>query len=150
MSAKSERTAIPAKFFIKGDALYVQAQQIWIILTGFVMMKACLSFDHKVKQKLPDLIFYSELAQLMGRPGGQNMLSRQLGIVGHYCVLNDIPPLNIIVVNKDSGLPGDGAVLREGCNVKSEMNAVTDFNWFNVRVPTIGAFRKVYDARNAG
>lgn len=146
MPADTKMLSVPVKFFGKGDALYVQAQQIWITLSGFVMMKSYLAFDAKAQRGLPDLMYYSELAVRMGRPGGQNMLSRQLGIVGHYCVLNDIPPLNIIVVNKDSELPGDGAVLREGRTVGEEMNAVSEFNWLAVRTPTIGAFRKIYDS----
>lgn len=135
---------VPAKYYQKGDALYVQAQQIWSILIGFVMMKKYPVGDHRAAN-FYDLITYSELADLMGRPGAQRTLSRQLGIVGHYCVMNDLPPLNIIVVNKDSELPGDGAVLRKGRTVAEEMGAVGAFNWFDVRPPTVGALRKVYD-----
>ncbi|WP_146757596.1 hypothetical protein [Cereibacter johrii] len=135
----------PAKFFGKGDPLYVQAQQMWGILTGFVMMKSYPVPEQKMRTNFLELIAYSELAELMGRPGSQNMLSRQLGILGHYCVMNDLPPLNIVVVNKISELPGDGAVLRAGRTVKEEMLAVSSFNWFAVRPPTIGALRKVYD-----
>lgn len=135
----------PAKHFVKGDPLYVQAQQTWIILTGFVMMPKYPVHDSNIRRKMHELIAYSELAELMGRPGAQNMLSRQLGIVGHYCVMNELPPLNIIVVNKVSELPGDGAVLREGRTIKDEMSAVEKFNWFSVRPPTVGALRKVYD-----
>lgn len=137
----------PAKFYVKGDPLYVQAQQIWIILTGFVMMKTFPVSSSKVRSKLCRLISYSELAELMGRPGAQNMLSRQLGIVGHYCVANDLPPLNTIVVNRNSEMPGDGAVVRKGRTVEEEMDEVTSFNWHEVRPPTVGALRKVYDSR---
>ena len=136
----------PAKYFGRGDALYVQAQQIWCILTGFVMMHRYPVLDDQARRNFCDLITYSELAELMGRPGAQNMLSRQLGIVGHYCAMNDLPPLNVIVVNKDSELPGDGAVLREGHTVREEMAAVAAHAWFDIRPPTVGALRKVYDS----
>lgn len=149
MPFESDRSKAPAKFFGKGDALYVQAQQIWLILTGFVMMRAFPAVDPKISRQLPEFIYYKELAELMGRPGAQNMLSRQLGIVGHYCVLNGLPPLNVIVVNKTSEMPGDEVVLRQGCGVREEMKAVSEYNWFDVRAPTIGAFRKVYDLINA-
>lgn len=135
----------PAKHFGKGDPLYVQAQQIWSILTGFVMVRKYPVLDDRVRHQFCDLIAYAELAEIIGRPGSQNTLSRQLGIVGHYCVMNDLPPLNIIVVNKNSELPGDGAVLRKGRTVHDEMRAVGEFNWFSVRPPTVGALRKVYD-----
>lgn len=110
-------------------------------------MKKFPVLNDKARSDFYDHMAYSELAKLMGRPGSQNMLSRQLGIVGHYCVMNDLPPLNIIVVNKDSELPGDGAVLRDGRTVQEEMLAVEAFNWFDVRPPTVGALRKVYDSR---
>lgn len=135
----------PAKRFGKGDPLYVQAQQMWVILTGFVEMRKYPVLDEHIRRKFCDLIAYSELAELMGRAGMQNTLSRQLGILGRYCVMNNLPPLNIIVVNKDSELPGDGAVLREGKTIQEEMKAVGEFNWFDVRPPTVGALRKVYD-----
>lgn len=149
--ASQVKIPAPAKFYQKGDPLYVQAQQIWIILTGFAMMRKypVQEGQHRIRRDFCDHIAYSELVEIMERPGAQNMISRQLGIIGHYCVMNDLPPLNVIVVNKDSDLPGDGAVLREGRTLEQEMIAVTTFNWFSVRPPTVGALRKVYDARNS-
>lgn len=135
----------PAKHYQKGDPLYVQAQQIWCILTGFAMQRKYPFDDRGSQSGICELIAYGELAEIMGRPGGGNMLGRQLGIVGRYCVMNNLPPLNIIVVNKNSELPGDGAVLRSGRTIEDEMSAVASFDWFTVRPPTIGALRKVYD-----
>lgn len=148
MTSDADKSLAPSKHFGKGDALYVQAQQIWMILTGFVMAKKMPTTKDDTPN-ISDLIAYSELAELMGRPGGGNMISRQLGIVGHYCVLNDLPPLNIIVVNKTSWTPGDGAVVRKGRSVAEETKAVEAFDWFSVRPPTVGALRKVYDNRDS-
>jgi hypothetical protein len=58
---------------------------------------------------------YGRLAQAMGYPDRQAgiTLARQLGIIGEYCKMNDIPPLNAIVVNQETGEPGSGVVLRD-------------------------------------
>ena len=137
----------PAKFFGRGDALYVQAQQIWLILVGLIMARRHVSFDRRLQMRLPELIYYSELCELMGKPGAQRTLDRQLGITGRYCVLNDLPPINAVVVNKTTEMPGHDVVVRPGRMVEEEMAAAGSYNWYSVRVPTIGAFRKVYDQR---
>jgi hypothetical protein len=127
---------IPAiKRFSDSSKLAIQAQQIWLILCGYAMF---------AKKK----ITYGELAQLMGyadkRAG--HMLSRQLGIVGRYCKDNDIPPLNAIVVNAETGMPGHDVVVRDGQSPQQEIDAVLGEDWFAFRVPTTGTFRKVWES----
>ncbi|MCV2879624.1 hypothetical protein OE699_12280 [Sedimentimonas flavescens] len=142
-------TVAPAKTYGKGDALYVQAQQIWIILTAFVMSKSFPGTSWEKFDHPNDRIYYSELAAKMGRPGAQRTLSRQLEIVGRYCVMNNLPALNAIVVNKTSQIPGDGVVLHQSRDEFQEIATVNNFDWFTVRPPTVGALRKVYDWINA-
>jgi hypothetical protein len=129
------------KRFSRGDRLYVQAQQIWIILVAFVM-------HSKRDPKAPDTITYGELAEKMGRPDRRAgiTLARQLGIVGELCKANDLPTLNAIVVNQDSGMPGDHVVLRDHHTPKQEQADVMRQDWFQLRVPTAGTFRKVWRA----
>ena len=128
-----------AKRFSRGDRVYVQAQQIWLILMAFAMTKKPPS--------QPKTMTYGELALTMGyddtRAG--HTLGRQLGIVGQYCVQNDLPPLNVIVVNQETGMPGDEVVLRPGRFVKEEQKAVLTEDWFTVRVPTTGTFRQIWE-----
>jgi hypothetical protein len=126
------------KHFKPGDRLYVQAQQIWLILVSFVMNKGI---------ELIPVINYGQLAVKMGfsdeRAG--HVLGRQLGIVGQFCVLNDLPPLNCIVVNKITRLPGDEVVLRAGKTIDEEQHAVYKINWYKLRVPTTVTFRTVWE-----
>ena len=95
----------------------------------------------------PTTITYGEVAERMGydRRAGQT-LARQLGIIGHYCLLNDLPALNAIVVNELSGEPGDDVVVTEGRSPKEERKAVTATDWLKYGVPTTGALRKVWAA----
>lgn len=123
-----------AKKFKRGDRLYVQAQQIWLILVSKVMMQK-------------SLITYGELAEYMGysdRRAGHT-LCRQLGIIAKYCILNKLPTLNTIVVINYTDMPGELVIVRPNYTVKQEQSAVFKENWFNVRVPTTGTFRKVWE-----
>ena len=126
--------------YATGDRLPVQAQRIWLILTAFVSGRTRKSNDDKT-------ITYGDLALEMGYGDRRVgiMLARQLGIVGHYCVLNDLPTLNSIVVNQDTNVPGDHVVTREGYNWRQEQKAVFRQNWFEVGVPSVGALRKVWE-----
>jgi hypothetical protein len=130
----------PLKRFKKGDRLYVQAQQIWLILVAFVM-------HSKRNPEKPAKTTYGELAKKMGysdRRAG-HMLNRQLWIVGKLCEVNNLPPLNTIVVNKDTGAPGQEVFLRKGRTLDQEQADVMREDWFKIRVPTTGTFRKIWE-----
>ena len=129
------------KFFKPSDRVYVQAQQIWLILVAFVM--------HADKKKArPDTLTYGDLALVMGHDDRRagHTLGRQLGIVGRFCIENDLPALNVVVVNQVTGAPGAEVVTREGMSVLVEQKAVMKHNWFSVRIPTTGTFRQVWQA----
>jgi len=51
-------------------------------------------------------ITYSILSKLIGVP--TNGLGQLLEPIQSYCILNKLPPLTILVVKQESGLPGDG------------------------------------------
>jgi hypothetical protein len=127
-----------------GDRLHVQAQQIWLILAAFVSGPTRRPTD-------PRTMTYGELAEVMGYPDRRagHTLSRQLGIVGQYCLLNDLPALNAIVVNQTTGVPGDEVILSDGRTVRQEQRAVHGQNWLQLGVPSTGTFRKVWASMNA-
>lgn len=128
------------KKYADGDRLYTQAQQIWLILSAHAAFKPDTSDWGE------GYITYGDLAELMGksRLAGRT-LARQLGIVGYYCLEHGLPPLNAIVVNQDTGLPGADVVLSEGSTIKEDQEKVLTFNWFGVRPPTISMLRDVYE-----
>lgn len=131
----------PIRRYKEGDRVYVQAQRIWLILTAFVGGPTRGPHDEAT-------ITYGRLAQLMGHPDRRagHTLGRQLGIIGEYCRLNDLPTLNSIVVNQTTGAPGEEVLLREGRTVKQEQRAVMRQDWFSLGVPTTGALRKVWES----
>jgi hypothetical protein len=140
MTGRNAMKSIPSlKRFQRGDRLYVQAQQIWLILVAFVMSRS--------KDARKRTTTYGEVARAMGYPDAQagHMLGRQLGIVGKLCALNDLPTLNSIVVTKSTNAPGHEVFLRKGRTVAQEQSDVLEFDWYSVRVPTTGTFRKVWE-----
>lgn len=136
-------TDIPAiKRYGSNERLYVTAQQIWVILVSVVM-----GAPRSKSAGLPT-ITYGNLALKMGYSDRRVgfTLGRQLGIIGYYCKMNDIPTLNSIVINQDSKLPGDHVVLSDGNSIYDEQVAVMNEDWFGIRVPSTGTFRKVWES----
>lgn len=137
---------VPAvKFFQPGDRLYIQAQRIWLILVAFVMEHA----DRGTPR--PPTITYGELAVKMGAADGRagHTLGRQLGIVGAFCLDNNLPALNSVVINAQTQQPGAEVVLQPGNTPLDEQHAVASFDWYSVRVPTTGTFRQVWEESSA-
>jgi len=130
------------KKFQRGDRLHVQAQQIWLVLVSKIM-------NSSREPAAPFKITYGKLATALGYddPRAGHTLGRQLGIVGDYCKMFGLPPLNVIVINQATGQPGAEVVLRDGKTVAEEQAAVMRKNWYEIRVPTTGTFRQVWDAK---
>jgi hypothetical protein len=137
---------IPAiKRFERGDRLYVQAQQIWLILVALVMSEQSGAPARPGRART---ITYGDLAIRMGRADGRagHTLSRQLGIIGRLCIQNKLPALNAIVVNQVTGEPGGDVVLNHNKKPAQERADVMKVDWFQLRVPTTGTFRQVWEA----
>lgn len=134
----------PAQRYQKGDRHYERAQQAWIILTGAVM-----SWQRMDPQQRPDLplMTYGELAELMLDSGGvaNQAVGRILGVVGSYCVRNDLPAINSIVVNRLTGEPGKGVVLRPDRTLEKEQQETSQLDWHSYRPPTRATLRKVWE-----
>ena len=74
---------------------------------------------------------YGNLADLIGFEGA-GVLAQILGMIMTYCQRNDIPPLTILVVNQDTGLPDEGLTTIQ--NVNQDREAVFNLNWY-ARIP---------------
>ena len=125
----------------RGDRLYVQAQQIWLILSAHAVLRGEESLNG-----LPQgLLSYGDLAELMGKDRrAGHTLGRQLGIVGYYCLSCKLPPLNVIVVTEREEKPGWRVVWTPGNSVKKDQRRVLKQAWFELRPPTIKALKDVY------
>jgi hypothetical protein len=91
-------------------------------------------------------ITYGELAMAMDKsPKAAITLSRQLWIIGEYCKRVGLPALNAIVVNQETGLPGEHVVLSAGKSPKEEIKSVLKFDWSRIAPPTAGRLLKVWN-----
>jgi len=68
-------------------------------------------------------------------------LAHILGHIMHYCIQNDLPPLTVLVVNQDTGLPGEGLI---GADLNADRETVFNFNWFGLIPPTATELANVY------
>ncbi|HVQ68149.1 MAG TPA: hypothetical protein VMT08_11675 [Bradyrhizobium sp.] len=121
------------KRFRPGDRTYVRAQRVWITL-------AC-----RIERQL-GILTYGDLAAAMDldRRAGIG-LHRELGIVGTYCIQNDLPAIGCIVVSQETGTPGPGVISRPGRTWHDDQQDALRVKWFDYRVPTSGTFRQVWE-----
>lgn len=98
--------------------VYERAWQVWPLL----------AFAARNRQTLT----YEIVAQLTGMatPG----LGKVLEPIQSYCLLNRLPPLSALVVNKETGLPGVGFIAVE--DVPRELIRIFEHNWVARPCPT--------------
>lgn len=56
-------------------------------------------------------------------------LGNVLNPIQAYCVANNLPPLTVLVVQKDIGLPGEGFTAAQTVQIASDQAKVFDFDW---------------------
>lgn len=95
-----------------------RALQIWQILIACAHQRQTLT--------------YGNLAKILGFQGA-GTLAPILGHLMYFCHQHNLPPLTVIVVNQETGLPGNGLV---GANLNADREKVFDYNWFGLYPPT--------------
>lgn len=95
-----------------------RAAQIWAVLALAARNRQVLT--------------YPIVSQLTGvHPAG---LGQLLEPIQSYCILKGLPPLTILVVSSDSGMPGTGFVAAS--DVPKAQQAVFEFNWLQHGAPS--------------
>ena len=74
-------------------------------------------------------------------------MAQFLGPVMYYCREQQLPPLTVLVVNQDTGLPGSGLTTLEDVNLDRER--VFAHDWFQVEPPETDDFREATRASSA-
>ena len=98
-----------------------RALQIWLILIGRAANRQTLT--------------YGMLADLLGF-GGAGTLGMMLAPVLFYCDANRLPPLTSLVVNQETGLPGDGIGI-DPKDLNRVREAVYRYEWHKLVPPTV-------------
>jgi len=98
------------------------------------MLLTCAALERKTYT-------YGELASILGMKGA-GVLGQFLGPVRCFCEDNDYPPLTVLVVNQDTGLPGEGLSTLEDVNTDREH--VFKYPWFEIKPPQVVDFQEAY------
>ena len=102
---------------------YQRSMQIWSLLI-------CAANDRKTHT-------YGDIAEILGMKGA-GVMAQFLGPIMWLCENNQWPPLTVLVVNQETGLPGEGLTTIE--NVNRDREAVFNFDWFGVVPPSLHDF----------
>jgi len=90
-----------------------RASQIW----------AVLALSAKGRQSLT----YGILSKLVGVPAAG--LGKLLEPIQSYCLIEKLPPLTILVVQQESGLPGSGFTGAKATEFTRDQMRVFSFDW---------------------
>jgi hypothetical protein len=118
------------RFFDDRATMESRACQIWQILVGCAARR--------------EIRTYQELSVLLGHTQPK-VLAKQLGRIMYYCPQNKLPPLTVLVVNKNTGKPGDGLALTADRGKLRER--VYQRDWYAMVPPTQEEYREAWDAR---
>jgi alkylated DNA nucleotide flippase Atl1 len=88
------------------------------------------------------IVRYDDVAQMMGYPDNRP-LSGILNYIMVYCSQHALPPLTIIVVNKD-GTPGPGFTETSRHEFDRKREEVFACDWYDIVPPTIEEFNEAY------
>ncbi len=116
------------KLFSDTPTLEARAVQIWQILTG-------KAFNRQITT-------YGEVAEILGYEGA-GVLSRQLGHIMFFCAQNKLPALTVLVVNGETGLPGEGLETKK--DLHKEREDVFNYDWYSIFPPTSEEFSEAWE-----
>ena len=118
-----------AGFFTENPSYATRASQIWQILV-------CKASNRQT-------LTYGQLSELLGFKGA-GTLAHFLGHVMYYFIQNDLPPLTVLVVNQETGLPGKGLI---EADFNADREDVFSFDWFAVVPPTPDELANAYERK---
>ena len=90
-----------------------RASQIWAVLAWAAKNRQSLTYDH--------------LSKLIGVPRAG--LGKLLEPIQSYCLLENLPPLTILVVQQESGVPGTGFTGTNAAEYAKAYMEVYKFDW---------------------
>src|SRR5215211_942500 len=99
-----------------------RAHQIWPVLAWAAQNR--------------QVITYSILGKLIGVP--QYALGQLLEPIQSYCLLKGLPPLTILVVAQETGMPGLGFIAAQ--DISKTQVKVFDRDWLEQGCPTVEEF----------
>jgi hypothetical protein len=109
--------------FDDGSTVPKRALQIYLVLIGAA--------------RRHEILTYEQLSTIMGFERGAGILADRLGPVMRWCDRNGLPALTAIVVNKTTGLPGEGLQTVGDNKFAAEQQKVFQYDWFAILPPEV-------------
>lgn len=101
-----------------------------------------------IPQGSPNLLFvYGDVAEAIGdsRNAGRT-LSEPLGILAKFCAHNEVPLINTLVVNAETGIPGHGVITDGTKSLGDQQREALEFDWLNYRSPTTRTLKAIQES----
>jgi alkylated DNA nucleotide flippase Atl1 len=98
-----------------------RAQQIYLILIGLAHNRQTAT--------------YGQIADLLGYDGA-GTLAAILGRIMRWCEENGLPALTALVVNQETGLPGEGLSASDDCSSEREL-IYRKIDWYDIMPPKV-------------
>ena len=128
---------MPIQNYPRPARRHEQAHQMWMILSAYVALEC------KGKLKRKGIITYGELASKMGYPVQAGYtLSEPLGMIARFCMSENLPLLNTVVVSLENGEPGTDVIFDPSQSLRKQQKKVKKFDWFSIRPPSLRAIRE--------
>ncbi|GHT91140.1 hypothetical protein AGMMS49545_06410 [Betaproteobacteria bacterium] len=109
----------------------LRAVQAWQILVGAAMNRQTLT--------------YLRLSELMYDKPAQGVLDHILGHIAFFCKDNGLPILTCIVVNQETGLPGQDIPMSHD-QLNAERERVYIEHWYDIQPPSAEALRVAFQS----
>jgi len=100
-----------------------RAMQIYLVLIG-------LAYNRQT-------VTYGRLSIDQLKYGDGGILAAPLERIMKWCQRHSLPPLTALVVNEETGEPGEGLTTVADRNWPLAFKRVFDFDWFSVMPPTL-------------
>lgn len=115
-----------SRYFSDNATHITRAQQLWPMLIAAATERR--------------IVTYGMLCDLIGIKVAVS-LTDPLFYIKHWCEVNNLPPLTVIVVNKDSGRPGSGLTLDD---MDKSREDVFTYAWYRIVPPTADELKEAY------
>jgi len=125
------------KHFSDESRVDTRALQIYLVLVSLAWNRQTITYGALSK------------GQMAGYGGG-GILNRPLGCIMGWCYENGLEPLTVLVVNDETGVPGEGLATVPDGDWPAAQQRVFRFNWFSIVPPSIVDLEKAGKRADAG
>ena len=94
------------------------------------------------------ILTYTMVGRLIGVPA--HGLGKLLDPIHEFCILHHLPPLTILVVREDTGLPGSGFRAASVEHFSKSQLDVFEYDWMSPRAPTPADLERAVKVKPSG